>query len=95
MSRTRTSPSRRSYDFRIPNCSECGRSLQRNDVNEWFCLHCADEWLRRHIDKLTRGKSIFGVHLPTGVTDPRRLTASFRDAFPNRAARRRAMRTAR
>ena len=77
-----------------PICSSCktNEHVQRNDKGEWFCVACADEWLKEYVDAKVGAKSIGGVVLPTMVKDERRKTPSFKDVYPNRAARRRAMR---
>ncbi len=91
-SRVPATPSGKRYTK--PVCSSCktDEHVQRNDKDEWFCLKCADEWLREYRDARVSGKSIGGVALPVGVKDERRVASSFKDVYPNRAARRRAMR---
>ena len=74
----------------IPVCSACGEKTIRDTSGAWFCIKCADEWLRQRLDAKVRDHSIGGVILPSRVVDERRERASFRDIYPNRAARRRA-----
>lgn len=64
--------------------------MQRDDKGEWFCLGCADAWLKEFVASKTRGTSLGGLALPAGITDDRRVAPSFKDLIPNRAARRRA-----
>lgn len=81
--------------FVIPLCSLHGTKTVRDDAGQWVCPTCADAWLKEYVENKTRGKSVGGVVLPTGVADTRRENPSFRDLMPNRAARRRAARARR
>lgn len=75
--------------YAIPVCSDCGSQMQKNDAGEWFCLSCADRWLRSFVDAKTGEKSLGGVVLPRAVRDARKKTPTFRDVFLNRRHRRR------
>lgn len=65
----------------------------RRDVDgNWMCFKCADDWLKLELRRISDGKSVGGIALPTGVEDERMKSASFIDAYPNRRARRAAKR---
>lgn len=74
------------YDFRIPVCSVHRVNCERSDTWEWHCPLCADEWLQDRVDTLREVRSSRGVEAPERA-------ASFKDIWPNRAARRRSRRS--
>jgi hypothetical protein len=75
----------------IPTCSSCKSKdhVQRNEKGAWFCVVCADDWLKSYVESKVRSVSVGGVALPIGAVDERRQTPSFTDLLPNRRARRR------
>lgn len=77
--------------YAIPACTNCNSTahMRRDDAGKWFCLECADEWLKNYVATKVGGKSIGGVILPRGAKDERRKDPTFRDLMPNRAMRRR------
>lgn len=76
--------------YQVPVCSACKTSenVQRDPTGRWVCIKCADDWLNEYAESRLRGKSMGGVVLPSGVSDKRRQTKSFKEVFPNRRARR-------
>lgn len=80
--------------FAIPTCRvhRTNKHMRRDpETNKWFCLECADEFLKVELSRRRR-ESLGGIVLPSGVEDPRVERASFKDVYPNRAARRAAKR---
>jgi hypothetical protein len=75
----------------IPMCSKClsNESVQRNADGQWFCVACANDWLRSYVEAKSGHLSKGGVQLPYGAHDERKDTPDFRDLMPNRKARRR------
>lgn len=75
---------------RPPLCSDClTREHMKTDMDgKWYCLKCADEWLKEFVRAKGGGHTKSGIILPSGVTDPAKENPSFLDVMPNRATRR-------
>lgn len=88
--RSRVPATAATQSFAAPICSYhvTDEFMQRDPGGKWVCMKCADEWLEAHVEAKLRHKTQGGVLLPVGVKDERRVTPSFRDAYPNRRARR-------
>lgn len=71
---------------RRPRCSAGHKSLPVQTPTGWVCPECFNEHVQKKRDDRTSG----GVVIPAGVKMP--ADNYFGQAFPNRAARRRALR---
>ncbi len=91
MPKTRMPGMAATKSYAIPRCTvHTDEQMTRDDAGNWFCLTCADAWLKGFVEAKTGDKSQGGVKLPWGVRDERKKAPSFRDLHPNRRARRRA-----